>query len=74
MGTPRKRKSHSKTRMGRAHHALNRHHLYSCPRCGETRMPHRICATCGTYATRGKEKMAIDVEAAISDWAHSVDA
>jgi len=63
VGTPKKRKSHSRTRMGRSHLALKRHHLASCPRCGESRLPHRVCLTCGTYATRGKEWQPIDVEA-----------
>ena len=63
MGVPKKRKSHSKTRMGRSHQALKVIMLNACPRCGENRRPHTICANCGTYATRGKERMVIDVEA-----------
>ena len=63
MGVPKKRKSHSRTRMGRSHHALRRKNLTSCPRCGESRMPHTVCANCGTYATRGRERQVVDVEA-----------
>lgn len=64
MGVPKKRKSHSKTRMGRAHLALKPIHLGSCPRCGEMRRPHTVCANCGTYATRGRQpRVVIDVEA-----------
>lgn len=25
----------------------------SCPKCGETMIPHRVCASCGSY--RGKD-------------------
>ncbi|RMG15107.1 MAG: 50S ribosomal protein L32 [Planctomycetota bacterium] len=59
MGTPRKRKSHSRIRMRRSHHALRRQHLASCPRCGQERRPHRICDHCGFY----RDRTVVDVEA-----------
>ncbi|MDA8155209.1 MAG: 50S ribosomal protein L32 [Actinomycetota bacterium] len=26
--------------------------LSACPECGETRQPHRVCPSCGTYNKR----------------------
>ena len=55
MANPKKRKTHSKSRMGRAHLALNKVGLTKCPKCGEARLPHTACAICGTY----KDKVVI---------------
>ena len=59
MGTPKKRKSHSKVRMRRSHHALKGLHLSVCPRCASARRPHTVCDTCGHY----KDRVVFDVEA-----------
>jgi len=53
MPNPKKRKTHSKSRMGRAHLALKKVTLKKCPKCGEMRKPHTTCQFCGTY--KGKE-------------------
>jgi large subunit ribosomal protein L32 len=39
----------SKSRKGtrRAHHALKATQIVRCPRCGQSRQPHRLCANCG---------------------------
>ena len=58
MGTPKKRKSHSRSRMRRSHDALKPIHLSSCKRCGAQRRPHTICGNCGVY----RDKAIIDVE------------
>jgi large subunit ribosomal protein L32 len=63
VGVPKKRKSHSATRKGRNHLGLSRIGLYDCPRCGTARRPHTVCHNCGTYASRGRERQIIDVEA-----------
>ncbi|GIX05915.1 MAG: 50S ribosomal protein L32 [Candidatus Poribacteria bacterium] len=49
MANPKRRKSKSKTRMGRAHHALRAPHLVTCRHCGEKMLPHRACPSCGYY-------------------------
>lgn len=59
MSVPKKKKSHSRTRMTRNHHALTPIALATCPRCGNARRPHTICSNCGTY----RDKTVIDVEA-----------
>lgn len=67
MSVPKKRKSHSRTRMRRNHKHFAPISMGSCPRCGTSRMPHTICGHCGTYAVRGTMRTAVDVEAAETD-------
>jgi len=55
MPNPKKRKTHSKTHMGRSHLALKKKSLTKCPHCGQARRPHTACAFCGTY----KEKAVV---------------
>lgn len=52
MAVPKKRKSHSATRMQRAHDALSRPHWVTCGACREPRRLHRVCASCGQYRAR----------------------
>ena len=52
MAVPKKRKSHSRTRMQRAHDALVRPHFITCANCREPRQLHRICGSCGQYRSR----------------------
>ena len=54
MATPRKRMSHGRTRMRRSHDGLKKTHLGDCPQCGTRRLPHTVCATCGTYSAGQK--------------------
>lgn len=53
MANPKKRKTHSKTRMGRSHLALKKVGLTKCEKCGEMKKPHTACDFCGTY--KGKQ-------------------
>ncbi|MGD2070729.1 MAG: 50S ribosomal protein L32, partial [Gemmatimonadota bacterium] len=34
--------------------------LQSCPRCGDPKMPHRVCPSCGFY--RGEAVLEVDVD------------
>lgn len=56
MAVPKKRKSHSRTHMGRAHHALTPQRWVTCAQCREPKLLHRVCAACGFY--RGREVIA----------------
>ncbi|MGI6458450.1 MAG: 50S ribosomal protein L32 [bacterium] len=49
MAHPKHRKSKSKTRMKRAHHALSPRSLVECPNCRSSKLPHRVCPNCGFY-------------------------
>lgn len=52
MAHPKHRKSKSKTRMGRSHHAIAAPSLSECPSCGAKILPHRACPSCGYYKDR----------------------
>ena len=56
MAVPKKRKSHSRTRMVRSHHALKKPGFVTCAQCGEPTKLHRVCTSCGYY--RAKERLA----------------
>jgi large subunit ribosomal protein L32 len=38
--------------------------LSTCPRCGEPRLPHRVCGNCGTYAGREVVQPQVETDAA----------
>lgn len=52
MANPKKQKTHSKSRMGRAHLALKKKTLNKCSKCGKAVLPHTACEFCGTYGGR----------------------
>ncbi|MBU6281828.1 50S ribosomal protein L32 [bacterium] len=52
MPVPKRRTSVSKKNKRRSHHALSAPAQISCPQCGEPRLRHRACASCGTYRGR----------------------
>ena len=59
MAVPKKKTSKAKTRSRRA--AAWRTEAPSrstCPRCGSTKRPHRVCGVCGWYG--GREAVEID--------------
>ncbi|MCB1142580.1 MAG: 50S ribosomal protein L32 [Leptospiraceae bacterium] len=49
MAAPKRRKSKSKKRMHRSHHAIGKPNLVLCKSCGAYILPHRVCPTCGHY-------------------------
>ncbi len=52
MAVPKRRTSVSKKNKRRSHHALTAPAFVACPQCGEPRLRHRACASCGTYRGR----------------------
>jgi large subunit ribosomal protein L32 len=52
----------SKMRKGtrRAHHALRAPDTQRCPKCGQSKLPHRMCGNCG-YVRKG---LALSVDKA----------
>ena len=35
--------------MRRSHHALKKSNMVECDNCGELKLPHHICPSCGFY-------------------------
>jgi len=54
--------SKSKKGMRRAHHALKATNVVHCPRCGSSKLPHRMCGNCGFVSP--KVRVAVDETAA----------
>jgi large subunit ribosomal protein L32 len=52
MAVPKQRQSHARTNKRRSQHKIVPPSLSTCPKCGEPRLPHRVCSSCGTYAGR----------------------
>jgi large subunit ribosomal protein L32 len=52
MAVQQNRKTRSKRNMRRAHDALEAVGSAECPNCGEPKLPHHVCGTCGYYAGR----------------------
>lgn len=52
MALPKRRHSRSRTRKRRSHDFLSAPNIASCSSCGEPKLPHRLCGSCGTYKNR----------------------
>jgi large subunit ribosomal protein L32 len=59
MPNPKRRHSKARRDKRRAHDALPT--MSTCPNCGEVKLPHRACPSCGQYRGRqvieGKEAL-----------------
>lgn len=60
MALPKRRHSHSRTRTRRAHDALAAPSISTCDKCGEPKLPHRLCPNCGAY--KGRSVITLDEE------------
>jgi len=52
MAVPKRKKSKSKRDKRRTHQKIAAPNLTRCPQCGEARLPHHACPSCGTYKGR----------------------
>jgi large subunit ribosomal protein L32 len=52
MAVPKHKTSKSKRDMRRTHKKAVAPNITKCPQCGETRLPHHACPSCGTYKDR----------------------
>ena len=58
MAVPKRKTSKSKRDMRRTHKKADGPNLTACPQCGESKLPHRACPSCGTY--KGREVVPSD--------------
>ena len=58
MAVPKRRTSRSRRGKRRSHDSLSVPGVTPCPQCGEMRLPHRVCPSCGYY--RGKAVLEIE--------------
>ena len=56
MAVPQRRTSKTAKRKRRTHFKLEVPGMVACPQCGEMKLSHRVCGTCGTYPF----KMSLD--------------
>lgn len=58
MAVPKRKKSKSKRDKRRTHQKVTVPNLTTCSQCGEARLPHHACPSCGFY----KGRTVIDIE------------
>jgi large subunit ribosomal protein L32 len=58
MAVPKRKTSKSKRNKRRTHQKVAIPNLTRCPQCGEARLPHHACPSCGTY----KGRTVIEIE------------
>jgi len=49
MAVPKRRVSKQRKRKRRGEHKAEMPTVNRCPKCGDPKLPHRVCPTCGTY-------------------------
>ncbi len=59
MAVPKKRTSKQRKRKRRTHYKAEAASTQSCDRCGDPKLPHRVCPSCGYY--RGEQVVEVDV-------------
>jgi large subunit ribosomal protein L32 len=60
MAVPKKRTSKQRQRKRRTHYRAQNVATHPCPRCGDPKQPHRVCAGCGHYRGRAVIEVEID--------------
>ena len=59
MAVPKKRTSKQRKRKRRTHFKAKAPTTQSCPKCGDPKVPHRVCPSCGFY----RDEAVFEVEA-----------
>jgi len=59
MALPKRRHSKARTRKRRTHDRISAPALITCSNCGEKKLPHCVCPSCGYY----KDREVVAVEA-----------
>ena len=58
MAVPFRKVSKTRGRKRRTHYVVSASTTVTCPKCGETKKPHRVCPKCGTYKNKEVVKTA----------------
>ena len=58
MAVSKRKKSKSKRDKRRTHQKISAPNLANCPECGEAKLPHHACPSCGYY----KGRKVVDTE------------
>lgn len=58
MALPKRKKSKSRRDKRRTHQKTDAPNLSTCPECGEAKLPHHACPSCGYY----KGRKVVDTE------------
>ena len=61
MAVPKRRISKQRKRKRRTHYKAQAATVHNCPRCGDAKMPHRVCLSCGHYD--GKQIVEVSTDA-----------
>lgn len=60
MAVPKKRVSKQRKRKRRTHFKAEDVSTQACPRCGDPKLPHRVCPTCGYYRNEAVIEVELD--------------
>lgn len=60
MAVPKKKVSKQRKRKRRTHYKAGLPRTTSCPRCGDPKLRHRVCPSCGYY--RGEPVLDVSLE------------
>ena len=52
MAVPKSKITRSKRGMRRAHDSLREANINECGNCGEFKLPHHVCSSCGYYGSK----------------------
>jgi large subunit ribosomal protein L32 len=58
MPVPKRKTSKSKRDKRRTHQKIAGPDVSECPQCGDAKLPHRVCPSCGSY--KGREIINTD--------------
>jgi large subunit ribosomal protein L32 len=58
MALPKRKISKTRRDKRRTHWVLNAPAMSPCPKCGQPRLPHRVCPHCGNY--KGTEILEVE--------------
>lgn len=62
MAVQQNRVTRSKRNMRRAHDALSATASAECPNCGELKLPHHVCGSCGHYRDQEVVRATADID------------